>query len=183
MVNLLETLEAVEGLAKKYWPSSTARKLLHSDRWQTIKDIVSNASISIHSIPSNQEKEKNISTKKEKEIREVFNTWVDLKHKHYGSQSGPEYKLTYRRAYLIAQRLEEGFSVKELQRAIHGCFSNEFNVNKGFTNLELILRNDDKVRQYISWYKNIKIRDKPDGRQYSGPTPIKNVLEEWKPNE
>lgn len=83
--------------------------------------------------------------------QEVFNFWKSLRKNRLPDARKP--KLTEAREMAIQDRLDEGYSVEDLKQAIAGCFSNDWNVERGFTGITLICRNADKVEQYIQWYK------------------------------
>ena len=101
---------------------------------------------------NNRKKEKKenttISSSYSDEAVEVFDYWQDrraeLPHTHPAQP-------TVKRLSKVQARLNDGFSVKDLQRAVDGCLSNSFNVERGYYDLELICRNDTKVTQYLAW--------------------------------
>ena len=55
---------------------------------------------------------------------------------------------TGKRVSKIRARLGEGYSPDQLKDAVLGCLSNPFNVERGYTDIELICRSQAKVEQY-----------------------------------
>jgi hypothetical protein len=106
---------------------------------------------------SNTETSNNEKYKKEYKIdpkvEAIFEYWSSKRAKAIGLSAGPKMKLTQARAAKVAARLAEGYTEEQLREAIDGCLSNDYNVTNGYTDIELIMRNQGKVEQYRSWSK------------------------------
>lgn len=109
-------------------------------------------------------------------VNKVYQSWLSLREKN--KLRGPKPQLTVRRKSLIKARLGEGFTCEDIDHVMQGCFGNEYNLAKGFTDIELICR-ENKIRQYISWY-DARIRDKRRTEsEFVGPEPLKSLLKEY----
>ncbi len=112
---------------------------------------------------NNRKKDKKENTTKTSgysdEVIEVFDYWqgrrCELPHTRLAQP-------TSRRLSKVQARLKEGYPVEDLKRAVDGCLSNPFNVERTFYDLELICRDDQKVTQYMQWAR------KDGGRQSGG---------------
>lgn len=83
--------------------------------------------------------------------QEVFDYWVEQRDRVMGKNGGPAMRPIGKRVSKIRARLGEGYSPAQLKDAVLGCLSNPFNVERGYTDIELICRNQAKVEQYIAW--------------------------------
>lgn len=96
----------------------------------------------------------------EDEVREVFEFWRDEREDALDINAGARKpQLSDKRIRKIRKRLEDGYSVEDLKNAVRGCLSNDFNVNRGFVQIDLIFRNEDKVDQYLQWNRNAEKED------------------------
>lgn len=86
-------------------------------------------------------------------IVEVFHFWVDQRRKALKAR-GPNPKLSKKRKGKVSARLDDGYSVKDLKEAILGMLSNDFNIQGGFTDIELACRSAQKVDQYMAWHRH-----------------------------
>ena len=87
-------------------------------------------------------------TEKGLAIYEVFDHWVKVMEK-------PKALLGKDRKKAIEARLNEGYSVEDLKKAIDGCRSSAFHMGENerstvYNDLELICRNGRKVEQFIA---------------------------------
>jgi hypothetical protein len=82
------------------------------------------------------------------EVREVFGYWA-VKQSHLTGTTPSNLKLTKDRRGKIEARLREKYTVEDLKLAVDGVFSTAFNVEKRFTDLELICRNASKLDRFI----------------------------------
>jgi hypothetical protein len=95
-------------------------------------------------------------------VTEIFRHW----QKVMGKDSRA--KLTQKRKSKISARLKDGFTVQEICRAISGCANSAYHMGQNdsgtiYDDLELICRDDGKLRQFLS------ISEKPK-QQYSQAT-------------
>lgn len=79
------------------------------------------------------------------EIQEVFEHWV----KTFPGGSGPPLKLTKTRATKVRRRLEEGFSVADLKRAISGA-KGGWHEDNGHTDLATLLKSESSTRKHLA---------------------------------
>jgi hypothetical protein len=105
---------------------------------------------------SNNETESNTGEKNSSDIDLVFDYWRTARAEAMGKTGGPPMRKTQARISKINARLTEGYSVEQLQEAIDGCLGNDYNVEGGFTDIELICRNQPKVEQYRTWHRKNK---------------------------
>lgn len=95
------------------------------------------------------EEQKNVLSPKKQSVDprvpEVFDYW-----KQRLGKTGTV-RLTPGRQEKIRARLEDGTTVKEMRRAIDGCASSEFHTQNSHTDLTLILRNREKVEQFMEF--------------------------------
>ena len=85
------------------------------------------------------------------DVHEVF-----TRYQHYH----PQAVLGAKRRTLIQRRLDDGYTVEQLHAAIDGCHRSEFHSGdnprgKKYQSLELILRDEDHVEQFIDESKTI----------------------------
>lgn len=80
------------------------------------------------------------------EVVEIFNYWK-AKANH------PRAKLDVKRKSAIEKALKN-YSVEDIKNAIDGCLSNDYNIENGFDDIELICRNSTKTDRYIKISKN-----------------------------
>jgi len=78
---------------------------------------------------------------------EVLNYWASARGGHASLRKTTTKggRLRIRR---VKDRLAEDFSVEQLKMAVDGCLSEAFNVANGHTDLELICRDEMKIRRY-----------------------------------
>ncbi len=121
-------------------------------------------------------------TEKEREnlaIEEVFNYWVEQRNRVNGRTRGPKMKATDQRLGKIRARLREHYTVADLREAIDGCFQNPYNLKHGYTDIELICRNQGKVEAYRT-QSQITKADREDG---DGSEWVSKLAEEWDAEE
>ena len=79
----------------------------------------------------------------------VFKYWAEARHRALGlNGAGPKQVPTKRRLARIRARLKEGYTPAELRRAIDGVLCSEFHLRGGYTDIELICRDQAHVEQY-----------------------------------
>lgn len=78
-------------------------------------------------------------------MKEIFELWIAKLGK-----DPQRTKLTPTRRAKIRARLKDS-SIEEIKRAISGASKSEFHVENGHTDIELILRNRNKVEQFIEY--------------------------------
>ncbi len=101
-----------------------------------------------------------LSSKFSDDVLSVFDYWQARRSELPNTKKA---KPTDRRLSKVRARLRDGHTVEDLKLAVDGCLSNEFNVNGGYIDLELICRDDAHVTQYITKATNRK----PDGVTYT----------------
>jgi len=89
---------------------------------------------------------------KSKDVQEVFDHWAESYVEATGGDEGvrKRLKLTQKRGSSVLARLNEGYSVADLKKAVDGCHSREHNLEGGYLDLELICRNQSKVEQFLN---------------------------------
>jgi len=88
------------------------------------------------------------------DVMAVYEHWVAARARAVNRNGrGPTPKPTPGRLGKVRARLGDGYSVEDLKTAVDGCLGNPFNIEGGFTDLELICRSDAKVEQYLAWAK------------------------------
>lgn len=80
--------------------------------------------------------------------REVYAHWVAQRQAVLPDAMAPMFNDKRRRA--VQARLREGFTVEQLKRAVEGMLCTAFNVEKGFTDLELCCRDASHVERFIN---------------------------------
>lgn len=88
-------------------------------------------------------------------ITKIFEYWRKVMNKDSRS------KLTQKRKSKINARLKDGFTPKEICEAIKGCASSAYHMGENdagtvYDDLELICRDDGKLRKFLSIANNIK---------------------------
>lgn len=88
----------------------------------------------------------------DKEVVQVFKSWCQAMNK------GGSTKLTPERRKKVSQRLKQGYTVEDIEKAILGCKQSPFhmgqNDNKALHNdITLICRNGSKLEQFIQLSK------------------------------
>ena len=79
----------------------------------------------------------------------VFEYWAEARHRALGlNGEGPKQVPTKRRLAKIRARLAEGYKPDDLRRAIDGVLASSFHLNGGYTDIELICRDQAHVDQY-----------------------------------
>jgi len=106
-------------------------------------------------------------------IREVFDYWVKarervLKARGQLRKQQPIHLDKANRRKKINARLEEGYSVEDLKRAVLGCLGNDYNVEGGYIDIALICRNSQKVEQYIAWFNKRKKVIQKEPKEWDG---------------
>ena len=149
-MNGLKTRTAIETVRET--PDGTVYAIVNYDTYSVagIPDETPNETAMDTAARQQRDKNNNNRTKEEEyrgEVAEVFGHWVDKRKEVLQNTRRPT--LTAKRRKKIVARLREGWTVDELKRAIDGCLASEFHVEGGWTDLELILRNDGKVEQFI----------------------------------
>jgi len=88
------------------------------------------------------------------DVMAVFEYWVAARARAVNRNGkGPTPKPTQGRLSKVRARIQDGYSIEDLKTAVDGCLGNPFNIEGGFTDLELICRSDAKVEQYLAWAK------------------------------
>jgi hypothetical protein len=80
------------------------------------------------------------------QVRDIFEYWVTVRTRRLGL-TGPPPRASTERTKKIRARLAE-YSVVDIKRAIDGMLSNDFNLDKGFTDIELCCRNSTNLERY-----------------------------------
>jgi len=81
-------------------------------------------------------------------VIQIFEYWRDRREAVVGRNGGPRMVPTKGRIEKIGARFKEGYTEEQLKEAVDGCFSSDFNIEKGHTDIELICRNQGKVEYY-----------------------------------
>ena len=96
----------------------------------------------------------------------VFKYWAEERHRALGlNGEGPKQLPTKRRIAKIRARLEEGYTAEDLRRAIDGVLASEFHLHGGYTDIELICRDQAHVDRYALLAPQ-KPRRKPTDKFY-----------------
>lgn len=139
-----------------------------TEKYKNITNLPYISSSSLNS--SLPEKEKDLRRKKSKiYVEQVFAHWQTvLDH--------PKAILTKERERCISSRLEEGYSVEDLMRAVDGCKASPYHNGKNdsgsiFHDPTLIFRSGSKVEQFIGYLDN----KKPNGTNSKYPQRRSNV--------
>ena len=93
---------------------------------------------------------------------EVFTYWRERRDRVVGKNGGPQMKPNDKRHSKIRARLEEGYTVPHLKEAVDGNLTNEQNVRRGHTDIELVCRDQQHVEQYRAWNTDATQTDKGD---------------------
>lgn len=91
-----------------------------------------------------------------RQVRQVFDHWLEVRREYVPDARAPGSggpKLTPERRRKIAARLKGGFTVDDLKLAVEGIFCSTFNVEKNFTDIELVCRDAVHVERYIATAK------------------------------
>jgi len=80
----------------------------------------------------------------------VFGYWRYRREQVLGRSSGPRIQPIKKRRSRIRARLAEGYTPDQLERAVDGCLSTDFNIRNGHTDIELICRDQQHVEQYLA---------------------------------
>ena len=83
-----------------------------------------------------------------KEAHEVFDYWRKRRRNVLKKTSGAPMRPSPKRLSAIQARLNEGYTLEELKQAVDGCLSKDWNVENGYTDIELICRDQQRVEQY-----------------------------------
>ena len=102
---------------------------------------------------------------------QVFSAWREFRSRALAKRRGPPMQPTAKRRAAIRARLREGYTADQLIEAIRGCLSNRRNVVNGYTDIELICRDQGKVEQYRAWL---------EAHQDDGGDPWEQELAGWK---
>ena len=86
-------------------------------------------------------------------VAEVFSYWRDVRKQAMVDQELPPARMTEKRARKIRARLREGFTVKQLKQAVDGLFSSRWHLQRGFTDLCQVVKDQPHVEQYMQWAK------------------------------
>ncbi len=87
------------------------------------------------------------------EVAAVFTYWRDVRKEAVVGEDLPPARMTEKRAGKIRARLREGFTVAQLKRAVDGLFSSTWHLQRGFTDLCLVMKDQPHVEQYMQWAK------------------------------
>jgi len=86
----------------------------------------------------------------------VFTYWAHARHRALGlNGAGPKQLPTKRRVSKIKARLAEGYTVDDLKRAIDGVLSSDYHLKGGYTDIELICRDQAHVERYIAMSRKV----------------------------
>ena len=88
------------------------------------------------------------------DTRPVWEYYVQQYGKLVSDKGADRLVPTKKRISKVRARMGEGYSEDELKRAIDGVLNSEFHRENGFTDLELICRDQGKVEQYLARVKN-----------------------------
>jgi len=77
------------------------------------------------------------------QVSELFDYWCSVFNKNSAT------KLSTKRKQRIEQRLKEGYTVDQLKCAILGCSNSDYHIENGYTDIELICREPEKVDRFI----------------------------------
>ena len=77
----------------------------------------------------------------------MFDYWQESRSRLPNTKKA---KATQKRLSKVRARLGDGFSVEDLKLAVDGCLSNQFNLEGGHIDLELICRDDAHVSRYLT---------------------------------
>ena len=81
---------------------------------------------------------------------EVFTYWAHARHRALGlNGDGPKQIPTQRRLSKVKARLGEGYTVTDLKRAVDGVLASDYHLRGGYTDIELICRDQAHVERYI----------------------------------
>lgn len=91
-------------------------------------------------------KDKPINKSHNQQIKEIFDYWQEVMGKSKA-------KLTAKRAKAIQARLNEGYTLDEIKRAVQGCKLSAFHMGdndqrRKFNDIELVCRSGDKLEQF-----------------------------------
>lgn len=106
-----------------------------------------------------------------KSILEVFDFWKEVFKKNDRT------KLEGVREKKIKARLKEGYSVDEIKTAILNISKSDYHVQNGYTDIELICRDQIKLD------KNIAMTSTPQNSNYSTASKTEAEMERWKQYE
>lgn len=89
-------------------------------------------------------------------VADIFAHWCEVMNKNPNSS-----KLTPKRAKAIKARLDDGYSVNDIKKAILGCSQDKFSMGendrkKPFNDIELICRTGDKLESFRDSYRPVK---------------------------
>ncbi len=95
-------------------------------------------------------------TQQQDPITDIFQHWQVIQQK-------PRARLDIARRKIIQARLNDGYSVADLQDAINGCYLDPFyqgdnDRNKAFNDISLILRDAAHVDQFIETYEQAQAK-------------------------
>lgn len=76
-------------------------------------------------------------------VREVFDYWLGQWRSRVGGKRAPF--LSPIRSKNIRKRLDDGYTVADIKRAVDACWESTFHVEGGYTDIELICRNPEKL--------------------------------------
>ena len=93
-------------------------------------------------------------SEKQNKIAEVFEFWKSVMSK------SETVKITKGRSDKISERIKDGYSVDDMKKAIEGCAKSPYHMGKNdqktvYDDLTLILRNAEKVDQFMSYASQI----------------------------
>lgn len=89
-------------------------------------------------------------------VSELFAHWCEVMNKNPNSS-----KLTPKRRKAIKARLDDGYSIDDIRKAILGCSQDKFSMGendrkKPFNDIELICRTGDKLESFRDSYRPVK---------------------------
>lgn len=99
------------------------------------------------------------------EVLEVYEHWISERQRLIPGSGAP--KLDGKRKTKVRHRLTEGRTVTDLKRAVTGMLRTGFNVDGGFTDLELACRDDEHVVQFMAKLTNYEAIDREQLRGMS----------------
>ena len=92
------------------------------------------------------------------EVREVYEHWISERQRLIPGSGAP--KLDTKRKTKVRNRLVDGRTVADLKRAVTGMLRTGFNVDGGFTDLELACRDDAHVEQFLAKLAGYEVIDR-----------------------
>jgi len=112
-----------------------------------------------------------VAVRRKSDVQAVFDYWKD-RTRH------PDAKLTSEREMKIRGRLEEGYTVQQLQEAVEGCRGSPFHQGDNerghrYDDITLICRSGSKVEQFVEMARE----DRDETRQCGNRSNVRKILQ------